>query len=125
MASSSNVSQPQIPLLTGKNYEFWAVKIKTLFCSQDVWDFVENGFVEPVDQAAYQALTQAKKDELKEKKKKDAKALFFIQQAMNDSVFPRISAATRSKQAWEILETSYQGTMKVRVAKLQTLRRNF
>jgi hypothetical protein len=39
---------------------------------------VENGFPEPADQQAYQALSQAEKDLLKENKKKDSKALFFI-----------------------------------------------
>ncbi|KAH9291443.1 hypothetical protein KI387_043368, partial [Taxus chinensis] len=91
----------------------------------DVWDLVENGFNEPADQQAYQALSQAEKDLLKENKKKDAKALFFIQQAMEESIFPRVAAATRSKQAWDSLQTAYQGTSKVKTAKLQMLRRDF
>ena len=62
--------------------------MKTLFCSQELWDLVENGFTEPPDQAAYNVLSQAQKDLLKENKKKDAKALIFIQQAMEESVFP-------------------------------------
>ena len=86
--SSSNLTQPQIPQFNGKNYEYWSIKMKTLFCSQELWDLVENGFVEPLDQAAYNFLSQAQKDLLKENKKKDAKALFLIQQAMEESIFP-------------------------------------
>ena len=56
--------------------------MKTLFCSQKLWDLVENGFTEPPDQATYNVLSQAQNDLLKENKKKDAKALFLIQQAM-------------------------------------------
>lgn len=37
----------------------------------------------------------------------------------------RFAATTKSKQAWEALEISYQGTTKVKVAKLQALRRSF
>jgi transposase InsO family protein len=126
MAGASGSSlQPQIPIFNGKNYDYWSIKMKTLFCSQDVWDLVENGFPEPADQQAYQALSQAEKDLLKENKKKDSKALFFIQQAMEESIFPKVAAATRSKQAWESLQTTYQGTSKVKTTKLQILRRDF
>ncbi|XP_059075397.1 uncharacterized protein LOC131875327 [Cryptomeria japonica] len=44
---------------------------------------------------------------------------------MDESIFPKVLAATRSKKAWETLETTYQGNTKVKVAKLQSLRRNF
>lgn len=44
---------------------------------------------------------------------------------MDESIFPRVAATTRSKRAWEILETTYQGITKVKVAKLQSLRRSF
>ncbi|KAL0438667.1 UNVERIFIED_CONTAM: Retrovirus-related Pol polyprotein from transposon TNT 1-94 [Sesamum latifolium] len=65
-------------------------------------------------------------DTLKDLKKKDAKALFFIQQAVDDAVFSsRISAATKAKEAWDALRNGYQGTTKVLTVKLQTLRRQF
>jgi hypothetical protein len=99
--------------------------MKTLFCFQYVWDLVENGFPEPADKQAYHALSQAEKDLLKEKKKKDSKALFFIQQAMEESIFPKVVVATRSKQAWESLQTTYQGKSKVKTTKLKILRRDF
>ena len=44
---------------------------------------------------------------------------------MNESVFPRISATQRSKEAWETLKVVYQGMEKVKTAKLQLLRRDF
>ncbi|XP_058008474.1 uncharacterized protein LOC131182952 [Hevea brasiliensis] len=45
--------------------------MKTLFKSQDLWDLVKNGFADPDEEAR-----------LRENKKKDSKALFFIQQAV-------------------------------------------
>jgi hypothetical protein len=108
-----------------QNYGRWSIKMKTMFCSQDVWDLVENGFPEPADQQAYQTLSQAEKDLLKENKKKDSKTLFFIQQAMEESIFPKVATATRSKQGCESLQTTYQGTRKVKKTKLQILRRDF
>jgi hypothetical protein len=123
--ATGSILQPQIPIFNGKIYDYWSIRMKTLFCFQDVWDLVENGFPEQADKQAYHALSQAEKDLLKENKKKDSKALFFIQQAMQESIFPKVVAATRSKQAWESLQTAYQGTRKVKTTKLQILRRDF
>ena len=61
----------------------------------------------------------------KENKKKDAKALYLIQQAISDKIFPRIIGATSSKEAWEILQKEFQGTDKIRTVKLLTLKRDF
>ena len=46
-------------------------------------------------------------------------------QAVHESVFPRIAAAKRSKEAWQTLMTAYQGMEKVKTTKLQLLRREF
>ncbi|GKU98653.1 hypothetical protein SLEP1_g11627 [Rubroshorea leprosula] len=62
---------------------------------------------------------------LKDTKKKDAKALFFIQQGVDDTIFPRISAATKSKDAWDTLQRGYQGNAKVLTVKLQTVCRRY
>ena len=90
--------------------------MKTLFRSQDVWDLVESGFPKLANQQAYQALSQVEKDLLKENKKKDAKALFFIQQAVEEAIFPKVVAAS-SKKAWENLQSTYQGIEKVKTSK--------
>nr|GFB83578.1 UBN2 domain-containing protein [Tanacetum cinerariifolium] len=78
-------------------------------------DFVEAGIAETSDDEVRQ----------KENQKRDAKALFFIQQAVDESIFSRIVAATTSNQAWIILKTKYQGSTKVNTVKLQSLHRNF
>jgi len=58
-------------------------------------------------------------------RKRDSKALFMIQQALDDEIFPHISASETSKQAWEILKQEYFGGDKVITVKLQTLRHDF
>jgi len=45
----SSSSQQLMPIFTGEKYEFWSIKMKTLFKSQGVWDLVEAGFVEQSD----------------------------------------------------------------------------
>ena len=99
--------------------------MKTLFHSQDIWGLVESEFPEPENQQAYQVLLQDENDLLKENKKKDAKALFIIQQAVEEAIFPKVVAATSSKQAWDNLQSTYQGVEKVKTSKLQNLRRDF
>ncbi|KAH0661898.1 hypothetical protein KY284_026829 [Solanum tuberosum] len=64
-------------------------------------------------------------NQLRETRKKDAKALFLIQSALDDEIFPRIATAANSKQAWDTLKQEYLGDKKVITVKLQTLRREF
>jgi hypothetical protein len=40
-----------------------------------------------------------RKKELKENKQNDSKTLFFLQQAVEDGIFPRIMGATSAKDA--------------------------
>eukprot|EP00253_Pinus_taeda_P019271 PITA_19271 len=88
--------------------------MKALFASQGIWKLVETGYVEPADATTLDALTVAERDQLKNDRKKDAKALFFLFQSVHESIFPRIAAATKSKEAWDILRTAYQGMEKIR-----------
>ncbi|XP_074298531.1 uncharacterized protein LOC141629425 [Silene latifolia] len=81
--------------------------MKTLFKSQELWDLVENGYEEPEGNQPGESSAQ-----LRENRKKDSKALLFIQMAMDDEIFPRISGATTSKEAWEILKQEYLGDKK-------------
>ncbi|KAA0038907.1 UBN2 domain-containing protein [Cucumis melo var. makuwa] len=70
---------------------------------------IEQGYVDPNDEC-----------KLREKRKKDSKALVIIQQAVHDNVFLRIDVATISKQAWLILQKAFQGDSRVLVVKLQS-----
>ncbi|KAE8732360.1 phytosulfokine receptor 1-like [Hibiscus syriacus] len=106
-----SISQPAIPIFKGECYEFWSFKMKTLFKSQDLWDLIENEFVDSDDE-----------NQLKDNRKKDSKAMFFIQQVVHETIFSRIVGATTSKQAWTILQNEFQGSTKVIVVKLQALR---
>ena len=80
----------QTPIFTGNNYEYWSLILKDLFKGQDVWEIVQHGYAKPTDMIAYNNLTQAEKDVLREQRKKDGKALFYIHQAMHESILPRV-----------------------------------
>lgn len=86
---------------------------------------MENGFQEPASAIAYNALKQTEKYLFWDNKKKDTKSLFYIFQGDHASISPRIAVATKSKQALDMLETSYEGKAKVKTTRLQMLRRYF
>jgi len=60
-----------------------------------------------------------------ENKKKDCKALFYIQQNVDNQHFEKIFKATRSKEAWDILENYHNWGEKVKQVKLQSYRRKY
>jgi len=79
-------------MFKGENYHLWSFKMKFMFKSQELWDLVENGYTK-----SNPAATQPDQ-QLQETRKKDLTALFFIQSALDDDIFPRIAAATTLKQ---------------------------
>ncbi|KAL4020109.1 hypothetical protein IC575_018876 [Cucumis melo] len=122
MASNGNMLQPQLPRFSGKNFNQWSIQMKVLYGSQELWDIVERGYTEVENQSE---LTNQKLVELRENRKKDKKALFFIYQAVDEFIFERISTATSAKAAWDILRSTYQGEDKVKMIRLQALRSEF
>lgn len=57
--------------------------------------------------------------------KKDVKDLFTIQNGINVTIFPMIVEWKFSKVSWDTLKSAYKGPTKVRVSKIQLLRRDF
>jgi hypothetical protein len=108
----------------GKNYDVWSIKMKNFLWSEDCWEAVVNGFQEP-DPTDLQVMTNAQRNSLGELRKKDSKSLWLIQQGLEEYIFPKVAATDHAKHAWDTLEIAYQGTDKVKNAKLQTLRKSF
>ena len=93
----------------------------SFLCSIDesVWDAVENGWTRPkVAKSTWDkvALVAANAN---------SKVLNAIFCGVSPDEFHRISHATITKEAWEILETTYEGTKKVKDTKLQMLTTHF
>ena len=91
-----------------------------LFSIDDiVWDAVEVGWTRPevaksIQDKAALAVANA-----------NSKALNAIFCGVSPDEFHRISHITVAKEAWEILETTYEGTKKVKDTKLQMLTTRF
>lgn len=93
--------------------------MQTMFKSQELWEIVESGYNEPKEPPP------EPDQKLRDNRKRDAKALFFIQTAVDDDIFPRISSAITAKEAWDIIKHEYFGDKKVIAVKLQSLRSDF
>ena len=114
--------QSSIPMFSRKNYDDWTFRMKIIFDSYELSDIFLNGYVEPIDESTLNANQKKKFDENRQKNKK---ALQIIGQALDNSILGKFKPSITAKKAWDILETAYQGTSKVKIVKLQALRRDF
>ncbi|XP_015972745.1 uncharacterized protein LOC107496057 [Arachis duranensis] len=112
----------QYPQLSKLNYDNWAARMKAILGAQGVWEMVEKGYVEPEN---VDKLTEAQKEELENKRKKDQCALTIIHQGLDDDMFEKIADITNAKKAWDTLQNSVIGVEKVKKVRLQTLRAEF
>jgi hypothetical protein len=85
---------------------------------------VDHGYVEP-NLAFLAAMTDHQRNAQAEQRKRENKAMFWIQNSVDDSIFSKITGVVTSKQTWDILQIAYQGTDRVKTVKLQTLRTHF
>ncbi|CAM8957007.1 unnamed protein product [Rhodiola kirilowii] len=120
----SNTIPLQIPKFNGRNFKNWSIQLKAFFRSQDLWSLVETGYTEVVGEA-FDKLEKEDRDLLADTRKKDQKALFAIFQAMEETIFEKISEAETSHKAWTILKNAYKGDERVMRMRLQTLRGDF
>ena len=95
--------------------------MRTFLCSIDVsvWDAVENGWTRlEAAKSSWDKATLAAANT----NSKVSNAIFC---GVSLDEFHRISHVTIAKEAWEILETTYEGTKKVKDTKLQMLTTRF
>ncbi|RDX82187.1 hypothetical protein CR513_37052, partial [Mucuna pruriens] len=102
MTGSSNFVPRSLPVFYGKLFHNWRVKMQAVFGFQDVIEVVTVGFVEPGRNATEEQILI-----FKQQQKQDSKARFFIYQCVNLKIFNKISNASTSKEAWEILVKTY------------------
>ena len=119
MDRSQSLNTP--PYFDGSNYAFWKVRMRAFLCSIDeaVWDAIEVGWTRSEvakftwDKAAIAVWNS------------NSKALNTIFCGVSLDEFHQISHITITKEAWQILETMYEGTKKVKDTKLKMLTTRF
>ncbi|CAN6583338.1 unnamed protein product [Malus baccata var. baccata] len=121
--AGSGGGELRAPVFNGENFDFWQIRMKTIFRSHELWNIVEQGFTTSAKGEG--ELTEVEKKVRSENLVKDARALGIIQGAVSDQIFPRIATLETAKEAWDILKQEYVGEKQVRSVKLQGLRRDF
>ena len=125
MARDETKVWQQAPSFKGQNYHVWARKMKTIMIANDLWDLVISGFTNTTNPTQLSSLSNNQKTRLRETRRKDSKPTTMIEVALIKALFLRIIATSYSKEAWDILKTTFKGTDQVYVVKLQMLRRDF
>jgi hypothetical protein len=103
-----------VPAFDGTNYGYWKARMHFFMKSIGCWSIVEIGWTKPED-------TTLKLVPQKNARLSNDKALHALCQALSPLEFAKISNCESAKEAWQILETTYEGTKLVKSAKLQML----
>ena len=109
------------PLFDGTNYAYWKVRMRAFLQSLDekVWQAVEIGWTKPKE-------APTDWDEAKIKATNfNSRALNALFSAVTNEEFKNISCTETAKEAWTILQTTYEGTKVVKDSKLQRLTTSF
>ncbi|XP_073111050.1 uncharacterized protein [Elaeis guineensis] len=124
MASGNGAGsfQPQLPKFDGKNFERWKIQMEVLFGYQDLMEIIEEGFIEP---EATTILSQEEQKILKENRKKNHEALFYIFRAIDSIIFEKVATSKMGKEAWDTLVKSYKGVDKAHKVHFHIFQRQF
>ena len=105
----------------GINYAYQKVRMRAFLQSLDekLWQVVEIGWIKPME-------APTDWDEAKIKAANfNSRALNALFSAVTDEEFKKISSTKTAKQAWTILQTTYEGTKAVKDSKFQRLTTSF
>ena len=102
------------PLFDGTNYAYWKVCMKVFLqaLGEQVWQAIEVGWIKPKE-----APVDWDEETIKEKNF-NSRALNALFCGVTNEEFKRISSTEVAKEAWTILETTYEGTKAVKTLKL-------
>ena len=109
------------PLFDGTNYAYWKVRMKVFLqaLGEQVWQAIEVGWIKPkealVDWDDATIITV----------NFNSRALNALFCGVTNEEFKKISSTVVAKEAWTILETTYEGTKAVKTVKLQQLTSSF
>ncbi|XP_023634325.1 uncharacterized protein LOC111829467 [Capsella rubella] len=117
--------------LDPEHYGFWKVQLRQDIQSADLdaWIAVEDGWTAPVKtNEAGDAVSKPKKDWTAEEKlaaKHNATALSLIFKSLPVNQFTRVQGCESAKEAWDILQVTFEGTSNVKRTRLDILASDF
>ena len=109
------------PLFDGTNYLYWKVCMRAFLQSLDekLWKVIEIGQAKPKEVSADWDDAEIEATNF------NTRALNAIFSAVTNEEFKKISSTEIAKEAWTILQTTYEGTKAVKYSKLQRLTTSF
>ena len=110
-----------LPLFDGTNYAYWKVCIRAFLQSLDekMQQAIEIGWTKPKEAPANQDDAEIKAANF------NSRALNALFSAVTNEEFKKISSIETAKEAWTILQTTYEGTKAVKDSKIQRLTTSF
>ncbi|XP_031111886.1 uncharacterized protein LOC116015856 [Ipomoea triloba] len=117
--------------LTGENYAYWKARTQMHLRAQGVWKTVLSGWDHPTKAGEKEGDPPVIKPEVEWTMAEtttasyNAKALDIFFSLIHESQFNLITGCATAKEAWEILETTYEGTTSVKQSKLQLVQSDF
>ena len=108
-------------LFDGTNYAYWKVRMKAFLQSLDekVWQAIEIGWTKPKEAPADWNDAKIMAANF------NSRVLNALFSAVTNEEFNKISSNETAKEAWTILQTTYEGTKAVKDSKLQRLITSF
>ena len=108
-------------LFDGTNYAYWKVRMRAFLQSLDekVWKVIEIGWTKPKEVSADWDVAKIEAANF------NIRALNAIFSAVTNQEFNKISSTKTAKEAWTILQTTYEGTKAIKDSNLQRLTTSF
>ena len=102
------------PSFDDTNYAYWKVRMKAVLQSLDekVWQAIEIGWTKPKEAPVSWGEAKIKAANF------NSRALNALFSAVTNKEFKKISSTKTAKEAWTILQTTYEGTKAVKDSKL-------
>ena len=109
------------PLFDGINYAYWKVRMRAFLQSLDekVWQVVEIGWTKPKEAPIDWDDAKIKVSNF------NSRALNTLFSIVINEEFKKISSTETTKEAWTILQATYEGTKAIKDSKLQRLTISF
>ena len=109
------------PLFDGTNYAYWKIRMRVFlqFLDEKVWQAVEIGWTKPKEASADWDDAKIKATNF------NSRALNDLFSAVTNEKFKKIPSTETTKEAWTILQTTFEGTKVVKDSKVQRLTTSF
>lgn len=128
-AEGTSITRP--PLLTYTNYPYWKVRMRAFIKSQNerAWRSILTGWTPPIekDKEGNEKVKSELDWSLKDEKLSgyNNKALHAIFNGVGKDFIKLISSCESAKEAWQILQTQFEGTVDVKRSRFTMLQKKF